>query len=222
MEQWQENEIKISELYNTESIWLPFGNGPLLDYEEGRHAKSLYDSSKYIECINYMLNTAEKYYDTKEYIAYLLFDCLLGIFLDIVNNPFQNPYVRQKCLNDSNYCLEKSIFLAISLGRIDLLAETAGSLSKNTYIIDKINNLEYAKFLSEFTLCLCNDASDCWQTILALETLIYITKNEGRKELLRKYCKQYIAETSNNPNLAHEINVKQVKKILEELNTDTM
>lgn len=47
-------------------------------------------------------------------------------------------------------------------------------------------------------------------------------KKEGRKELLREYCKQYTEGTSKNPNLTHEINAKKIKKILKELDTDAI
>lgn len=216
---WAIDRIPLYEPYDTQFIWDPFGQRPVLAYEEGKKAKELFDAGHERESIQFLLESAEKYLEQRQHkMAEMLFDCCAGLFLSAANDALiqKNFDIQHKNLLNGMMCYEKCLFSEIFMGRIDYLVGTLGSLSKLNSAGENPTYKELALFQAELTLCLCNDPKECWQSVIAAETACRIHLEKGRKIPAEKYCKMYLEMVKKASWAADPRNIMQMEQLLKE------
>lgn len=219
MPPWPNDEVPLCPPYDTRFIWDPFGQRPVLAYEEGKKAKKLYEGGQIQESVKYLLDSAEEYLEQKQYeMADILFDCAAGIFLSSANDAAiqKKTIFQNKNLINGRSCYEKCLISEMFMGRIDYLVGTLGSLSKLNSVISDSADKELAVFQAELALCICNDPNECWQSVLAAETACKVNLEKGLKNRAEKYGKMYFDMVNAAPWAAHPINIAQMAKLLKE------
>ncbi len=219
MPPWPTDKIPLCVPCDTQFIWDPYGQRPVLAYKEGKRAKELFESGHERESIQFLVDSAEKYLEQLQYkMAEMLFDCSAGLFLSAANDALiqKNIDIQIENLLNGRICYEKCLIAEIFMGRIDYLVGTLGSLSKlNNVILDSADK-ELALFQAELTLCICNDPIECWQSVIAAETACRVHLEKGRKIPAEKYCKMYLEMVKAAPWTADPINITQMKNLLKE------
>lgn len=219
MPAWPSDKVPLCVPCDTQFIWDPFGQRPVLACEEGKRAKELFEAGHEKESIRFLLDSAEQYLEQMEYkMAEMLFDCSAGLFLSAANDALiqKNIYTHIENILNGRICYEKCLIAEIFMGRIDYVVGTLGSLSKlNNLVLDSADK-ELALFQAELALCICDDPIECWQSVLAAETACRIYLEKGRKIQAEKYCKMYSAMVKVAPWAADPANIMQMEKLLEE------
>lgn len=217
---WPKKYMFFNEPYDDINIWHPYGQRPVLKIDAGKKAKELYDDEKYSDCLKHLLNSAEWYLDKEEYEnAEMLLDCAYGIFIDAANNAYKNDSVDVQInnLNNARMCLMSCINAEMHMGRIDYFAESLGSLSRLNCFDDFCDDLDFAAFQAELSLCICDDPCECWQAIHAAEAACRINLKNKRSISAEKYCRMYLDMVTINPNAADLSNIELMKMLLIEL-----
>lgn len=219
MAPWPSDKIPLCAPYDTQFIWDPFSQRSILGCEDGKMAKKLFEAGHEKESIQFLLDSAEKYFEQMQYMmAEMLFDCAAGLFLSAANDALiqNNIGIQNENLLNGRMCYERCLIADIFMGRIDYLVGTLGSLSKlyNTvfYYADK----ELALFQAELALCICNDPIECWQSVIAAETACRVYYEKGQKIQAKKYCEMYLEMVKAAPWAAHPYNIMQMEELLKE------
>lgn len=224
MPPWPNKKIPLCSSYDSEFVWYPFSQRPVLACEEGKKAKKLFEAGYERKSIRILLDSAEKYLEKMQYkIAEMLFDCSAGLFLSAGNAALihKNIDIQIENLLNGKICYEKCLIAEIFMGRIDYLVGTLGSLSKLNNVIFDFADKELALFQAELALCICNDPIECWQSVIAAETACRIHLEKGRKIEAEKYCKMYFEMVKAAPWAASSINIMQMESVLKECQFST-
>ena len=207
--------------YDSNNYWEVYSQYPILSCKEGQQAKLLFDNGKKEESLRFMIYTAAKCNESGNYeTAHMLLDCAASIFIDIANNAAQqkNVIIYSRNLENARICYDNCLKSEFSMGRLDYIVKTLGSLSKVHLLLADSEYIQLAFFQAELALCLCDDPTECWEIILAAEVACRICKIQGNNRLAIKYCTKYMSMVKIAPWGTDQESFREMLKIHQELN----
>lgn len=212
-----EIEAHLCEFCDEEKIWYPYGQRPILKYEEGRNAKLLFESGKTSESIKLMKDTATKSENEGNLLmAEAFYDCLCGIFMNYSNEFLalgRGMFVAVTMKKAEEY-YEKCMDIAIKISEFGHLAQSLGTVAYLKSWRMEEESLDMAMFQAELCLCLVEKPEECWQTVQAVFALCNITHYRNNMTLAREYGSMYLDMVEKVPWAASDSNKKTVHKIV--------
>lgn len=212
-----EIEPRLCEFYDEKNLWHPYGQRPVLNYEEGRTAKALFESGSEAESIKLMTDTAKTSESEGNLsMAEAFYDCLCGIlmnyanmFLELGHEVFASAYMKKA---EAYY--EKCIDIAIKTGEFGHLAQCLGTVSYLKSWNEGRESLDTAVFQAELCLCLVENPEECWQTVQAVFALCNIAHYRNNKNLAQEYGQMYLKMVEKAPWAASDSNRKIIYNII--------
>lgn len=137
------------------------------------------------------INLSKRYVYQKKYeISDMLFDCMASIFLNAVNEAGVQDKLDDQLQNIKNGKIRyrNCLKLEFKMPRINYLVRTLCSLSKIYSVENDTKFWKLAIFQAEQAVCLCDDPIECWQLIIAAETLCYINLKQGNRLGAKSIC----------------------------------
>lgn len=217
---WPDEYMWLCEQRDFSSEWKPFGDRPILKFEEGKYAKELFDSGKQYESIKYLEDKIRHFINSdmlEEADAFS--NCLAGILFERANNLRRDNFIEEsvKARNNCKFFYEQCLELECNLGRFDYLPSTLGELSMLNSYEDSLDMLERGLFQAELCLCFCDNPLECWQVVLAVEAACIINMKMNRRATAMKYCKKYFEMIHIAPWVTYPENIIEMKKIYDDL-----
>lgn len=217
---WCKGHMELCMPYEVYNTWEPYGQRQVLTCQEGRVARELFEKGNCEEALNCLITAAENYmaHQANEQ-AEMLFDCAAGIFMERANNATMMEETEKQVCNwlNAKVCYENCLSLEFSIGRLDYLVGTLGSLAKVNYLLGTPELIETAEYQAELTLCICEDPTECWQSVIAAETICNINCKKNNKIKAKKYCEKYLQMVSKAPWSAEPENIAYMRRLLSTL-----